>query len=131
MGETLMRPIEVRFEKNINNLTLVREADTRRQVEYIAVALLGALFVMGVLFYGWQRAQYLQYGYAIGRAEEKKEQLAQKGNELRLMRERLRNPTRIESLAKEMGMVQAAPGQLVSVNLNSAEDPQQPLSANK
>jgi hypothetical protein len=34
-------------------------------------------------------------------------------------------------MAKEMGMVQAAPGQLVSVNLSSTEDPQQPLSANK
>lgn len=126
-----MRPIEVRFEKNINNLTLVREADTGRQVEYIAVALLGALFVMGVLFYGWQRAQYLQYGYDIGKAEAKREQLVQKQNELRISRERLRNPTRIESMAKEMGMVQAAPGQLVSVNLSSTEDPQQPLSANK
>ena len=131
MGETLMRPIEVRFEKNINNLTLVRETDTRRQVEYIAVAILGAIFVMGVLFYGWQRARYLQFGYDIEKAEAKRERLVQKGNELRLAKERLRNPTRIASIATEMGLVEAEPGQLVTVNLNSTEDPLQPLSATK
>jgi cell division protein FtsL len=126
-----MRPIEVRFEKNIKNLTLVRETDNRRQVEYIAVALLGALFVMGVLFYGWQRAQYLQNGYEIGKAEAKQERLVQRGNELRLARERLRNPSRIESIAKQMGMVRAVAGQQVTVNLNATEDPLQPLSATK
>jgi len=44
-----MRPIEVRFEKNINNLTIVREADIRRQWEYVAVAMLGANVATGGL----------------------------------------------------------------------------------
>jgi len=126
-----MRPIEVRFDKNINNLSLVRETDTRRQVEYLTVAILGAIFVMGVLFYGWQRARYLQFGYDIGKAEARKERLVQKGNELRLARGRLQNPARIASIAKEMGMVEYVPGQLVTVNLSSTEDSQQTLSANK
>ena len=33
--------------------------------------------------------------------------------------------------ATEMGLVEAEPGQLVTVNLNSTEDPLQPLSATK
>jgi len=126
-----MRPIEVRYEKNINNLTLVRETDSRRQWEYVTVAILGAVFVAGVLFYGWQQARYLQFGYDIQKAEAKKERLLQKGNELRLARGRLQNPARIAKIAKDMGMVEYVPGQLVTVNLNSTEEPQQTLSANK
>ena len=126
-----MRPIEVRFEKNINNLTLVREADTRRQWEYVAVSLLGALFVVGLLFYGWQHYQFIHYGYKIEEAQKRQEQLALKRDGLRIRREQLQDPTRIESLAKERGMVYSVPGQLVSVNLESQENSQQQLSAQK
>jgi cell division protein FtsL len=131
MGENLMRPIEVRFEKNINNLTLVREADTRRQWDYIAVAMLGALFVVGFLFYGWQHYQYLQYGYKIEDAQKKQERLTEKRDGLRLHREELQSPTRIAGMAKEMGMVPHEPGQLVTVNLESQENSQPQLSAKK
>jgi len=131
MGEKLMRPIEIRFDKNINNLTLVREADTRRQWEYITVTMLGALFVLGFLFYGWQRYQYIQFGFKIEEAQKKQDQLLQKRNVLRLEREQLRNPTRIASIAKDMGMVPSMPGQLVTVNLESQENSQPKLSAEK
>jgi len=131
MGEDLMLPIEVRFDKNINNLTVVREADTRRQWEYITVAMLGALFVLGFLFYGWQRYQYLQYGYKIEDAQKKQEHLVQKRNSLKIIHEKLQNPTRIGLMAKEMGMVPSVPGQLVSVNLEPEDSSQPQLSANK
>ena len=127
-----MRPIEVRFEKNINNLTLVREADTRRQWEYVAVAMLGAMFVLGLLFYGSQHYQYLQYGYQIedsaeaeGAAGKAAQQSASSS------RHSFRIPTRIESIARSMGMVRSAPGQLVTVNLESWNTPNPQLSAKK
>ena len=126
-----MRPIEVRFEKNINNLTLVREADTRRHWEYITVTMLGALFVMGVLFYAWQHYQYIQYGYKIEEAQKQQAQLVQKRNVLRLDREQWKNPARIASIAKEMGMVPSVPGQIVTLNLESQENLQPQLSAKK
>ena len=126
-----MRPIEVRFQKNINNLTLVREADTKRQWEHLVVVALGALFVAGLLFYGWQHYQYIQYGYKLEAAQKKQDQLTQMGNVLLLHREQLQNPTRIESMAKEMGMVSSAPGQIVAVNLDRKEISQPQLSAQK
>lgn len=126
-----MRPIEVRFEKNINNLTLVREADTRRHWEYITVTMLGALFVAGLLFYGWQHYQYIQYGYRIEEAQKRHEQLVQKGNVLRLEREQWGNLTRIALMAKEMGMVETVPGQLVVMNNESQENSQPQLTAKK
>ena len=131
MGEEMMRPIEVRFEKNINNLTLVREADTRRQSEYLAVAMLGAMFVLGLLIYGAQLYQYQQYGYQIEDAQKRKDQLEKQQGHLLLVREKLQDPARIELIARRMGMVSSAPGQLVTINLESsnASDPQ--LSAKK
>ena len=124
-----MRPIEVRFEKNINNLTLVREADTRRQWEYVAVTMLGALFVIGLLVYGWQHYQHIQFGYKIEDVQQKHEQLVQKRNVLRIERERLRNPTRIASYAKEMGMVQPVSGQRVAVNPAAPDSTRSQLAA--
>jgi len=112
-----MRPIEVRFERDRNNLVLVREADSRRDWEYIMVALLGALFVVGLLFYGWQHYQYILYGYRIEEAQKRAVQLAQTRDVLKLDREQLRSPAHIDSVARGMlGMVPAAPGQMLTLN---------------
>ena len=127
----MMRPIEVRFEKNINNLTLVREADTRRQSEYLAVAMLGAMFVLGLLIYGAQLYQYQQYGYQIEDAQKRKDQLEKQQGHLLLVREKLQDPARIEPIAKRMGMVPSAPGQMVTINLESVNASNPQLSAKK
>jgi len=63
------------------------------------------LFVAGLLFYGWQHYQYIQYGYKMETAQKKQDQLIQRRNVLRLHREQLQNPTRVESMARDMGMV--------------------------
>src|SRR5689334_13150993 len=103
--------IEVHFEKRIiNNVNVIREPDARSQREFLLVVLLGALFVFGLLFYGWQHYQYLQYGYRMAAAESRKEQLSEMKKQLRLERASLRIPQRIESIARgELGMVSPAP----------------------
>jgi hypothetical protein len=131
MGEKLMRPIEVRFEKNINNLTLVREADTRRQWEYVAVAMLGAVFVLGLLVYGTQLYQYQQYGYHIEDAQKLKDQMEKQQDHLLLVHEKLQDPARILFFATKMGMVSSSSGQLVTVNLESLGTSNPQLSAKK
>ena len=126
-----MRPIEVRFEKNINNLTVVREVDTRRQWEYVAVTMLGAVFVLGLLFYGAQLYQYSQYGLQIERATARKMALEKKRDNLRLHRDQLQDPNRIELIAKQMGMVRSVPGQLVTINLETLGNSAPQLAAKK
>jgi len=131
MGEKLMRPIEVRFEKNINNLTIVREADIRRQWEYVTVAMLGAMFVLGLLIYGTQLYRYQQYGYQIEEAQKRKDQLEKMKDNLLLNQEKLQDPARIELIARRMGMARSAPGQMLTVNLESSSAPDPQLSAKK
>ena len=126
-----MRPIEVRFEKNINNQPIVREADTRRQWEYVAVAMLGAMFVLGLLIYGTQLYRYQQYGYQIEEAQKRKDQLEKQKDNLLLFRDKFQDPARIQMLAKRIGMVEWAPGQMLTVNMESLNAPNAPLSAKK
>jgi len=127
----MMPPIEVRFDKNIRNLTLVREADTRRQWEYVAVAMLGAMFVLGLLIYGTQLYQYQQYGYQIDETQNRQRQLEKQQGTLLLFREKLQDPERIQLIARRMGMVQSVPGQLVTINLESSNVSNPQLSAKK
>ena len=114
-------PIEVHFEKRIiTNTNVVREPDTKTRREYLLVTLLGAFFVLGLLFYGWQHYQWIQYGYRIEEAQKKKEQLAEMGRQLRLERASLRNPQRIDSKARgELGMVNPVPGQFVTLSADA------------
>ena len=112
--------IEVHFEKRINNMNVVREADTRYRREYLFITLLAGLFVVGLFYYGWQHYQWIQYGYRIEEAQKKKEHLAEVSRQLRLERASLRDPKRIDSIARrELGMVIPVPGQLVTLHADA------------
>ena len=113
--------IEVHFQKRIiNNANVVRELDSRNQREYLVLTLLGAFFVLILLFYGWQHYMWIQYGYRIEEAEKKKEQLADVGRLLRTERASLRSMQRIESIARrQLGMVSATPDQLVILSADA------------
>jgi len=116
MGEELM-PIEIHLEKRIINNNVIREADARSHRDYIIVTVLGAIFLVGLFIYGWQHYRWIQYGYRIEEAQKKKEQLAEIGRQLRLERASLRNPQRIDSIARrDLGMVIPIPGQLVTLS---------------
>src|SRR5262245_60790291 len=110
-----MAMIEVHLEKRINNTTVVRETDVRQQREYLLVTLLGGLFVLGLLFYGWQHYRWMQYGYSIEEAQGKRETLDEMKERLTVEREILRNRARIDGIARrDLRMVTPAAGQWIT-----------------
>ena len=112
--------IEVHFEKRINNLNLVREADTKHRGEYLGVTLLFGAFLLCLLFYGWQHYQWIQTGYKIEAAQKRQQQLAEMGRQLRRERESLRDPARIDGIARrDLGMVLPQPGQVVTFSADA------------
>jgi cell division protein FtsL len=112
--------IEVHIEKRIINNHVIREADVKSHRDYIIVTVLAAMFLFGLFAYGWQHYQYSQYGYQIEEAKKKREQLSEAGRQLRLERASLRNPQRIDSIARgELGMVAPQPGQVVTFNADA------------
>ena len=120
MGEELMPPIEVHYEKRIINNRIIREADTKSHRDYIVVTALAAMFLLGLFTYGWQHYRWIQHGYRIEEAQKKRDQLAEIGRQLRLERASLRNPQRIDAIARrQLGMVVPAPGQLVTFSADA------------
>ena len=86
----------------------------RRQ--YFLLTFLAGLFVLALLFYGWQQYRWIYLGYQIEAAKEKKEELLEYQKQLVLELGFQARDARIDQIArKDLGMVVAAPGQIVAM----------------
>ena len=77
---------EVVFEKRINNANVYRDVDVEQRRQYFLLTFLAGLFVLALLFYGWQQYRWIDLGYQIEAAKEKKEELLE--DQKRLVLER-------------------------------------------
>ena len=121
-------PFEVVFEKRINNAHVYRDADVGQRRQYFLLTFLASLFVLALLFYGWQQYRWIDLGYQIEEAKQKKEELLEYQKRLVLELGFQARDARIDQIArKDLGMVIAAPGQIVT--MQRAEPPTIPPSA--
>jgi cell division protein FtsL len=112
--------IEVVFEKRINNAAVYSDVDTEQRRQYFLLVGLAALFMVGLLFYGWQQYQWRQAGYEIESAQKKVEELTDFQKQLQVERASKALPGRIDKIARErLGMTAAAPGQLVTFSADA------------
>lgn len=110
-----MSTIEIQFDKKIDNSRVIREVDLRCRHDYICITLLGAVFVLGTLFYAWQQYKWIQYGYEIAEAQESLDRLIEEGRTLSIERANLASPARIEELARDyLGMRTPGPSQYLT-----------------
>ncbi len=87
-----------------------------RWAEALSTLSLGALVLIGALFYVWQHTRVVRLGYEMERLRETRAQLAQDSKALRLEIGQLRALKRVEEIARtRLGMVSAKPGQVVLV----------------
>jgi cell division protein FtsL len=108
--------IEVVFEKRINNATVYRDVDMVQRRQYYLLTSLAVIFVMGLLFYGWQQYRWLNLGYEIERLQKQRDDLLEYQRQLVLQRDSLGRDQRIDYIARtQLGMVIAAPGQIVTL----------------
>lgn len=129
--------IEIVFEKRINNVSVYRPTDVAQRRQYMLLMGLAAVFVLALLFYGWQQYRWIQLGYEIESLQKKKDELLAFQRELVLQRQTLEWEERIDSIARnQLGMVVAAPGQIVALapevlETVSPEEAMAPLTASK
>jgi cell division protein FtsL len=129
--------IEVVFEKRINNVSVYRPADVVQRRQYMLLMGLAAVFVLALLFYGWQHLRWIQLGYEIESLQKKKDEILAFQRELVVQRQSLEWEERIDSIARnQLGMVIAAPGQIVALapdvlEATSPEEAMAPLTASK
>jgi cell division protein FtsL len=112
--------IEVVFEKRISNTAVHRDHDAEQRHQYLLLVGLAGLFMVGLLFYGWQQYQWIQTGYEIESAQKKREELVEFRKQLDAERSFKARPSRIDTIARnKLGMITAAPNQTVMMSLDA------------
>ncbi len=87
----------------------------------------GFLFLL-VFTYAWQHFKAIEYGYQIESAKRELSDKTEMNHALRLEDASLRDPERIDVLARRMGLVPPEPGQVIRMDASSA-DAQAPVMA--
>ena len=114
---------EIYFAKAIDNSRLVKVQDPRRsrEMKHFGTAL-ACLFLL-VFTYAWQHFKAIEYGYLIESAKRELSEKTEMNRALRLEDASLRDPERIDVLARRMGLVPPQPGQVIRMEGSSADAP--------
>ncbi len=119
---------EIYFSKTIDNSRLVKVEDPRRNREMKQFGTALACLFLLVFTYAWQHFKAIEYGYQIESSKRELSSLVEMNHALRLEDASLRDPERIDVLARRMGLVPPEPGQVVHMDSSSA-DGQGPVMA--
>lgn len=107
---------EIYFAKAIDNSRLVKVEDPRRarELRHFGIAL-GCLFLF-VMAYAFQHFKAIEYGYRIEALKSQRDSLVQMNSGLRLEESSLRDPERIDRMAREMGLQSPQAGQVIRMD---------------
>jgi hypothetical protein len=112
---------EIYFSKAIDNSRLVKMEDPRRNREMKQFCTAMAVLFLLVFTYAWQHFKAIEYGYQIESAKREFASMTEMNRALRLEDASLRDPERIDLLARRMGLVPPEPGQVIRLEGSSAE----------
>src|SRR5215831_14087064 len=111
---------EFYFQKTIDNSRLIKVSDPQRRREIrIFSAAVAALFMV-MMFYAWQHFSSIEYGYRIEAQKAERDRLTEVNRTLKLETASLRDPGRIDALARQMGLESPRPGQVIRLNPDDA-----------
>ncbi len=113
---------EIHFVKAIDNSRLVKVADTRRNREMAQFTIACVVLFVLALAYMWQHYSAIEYGYQIQATKAERDRLVEVNRPLRLEEASLRDPQRIDALARGMGMVAPQPGQVMRLDQPATSD---------
>jgi len=107
---------EIYFAKAIDNSRLVKVEDPRRvrEMRQFGVAL-GCLFLF-VMSYAFQHFKAIEYGYKIESLKAQRDSLVEMNRSLRLEEASLRDPERIDRMARELGLQSPQAGQVMRMD---------------
>ncbi|HEY6336892.1 MAG TPA: cell division protein FtsL [Candidatus Sulfotelmatobacter sp.] len=107
---------EIYFAKAIDNSRLVKVEDARRNHEMKQFGSALAVLFLLVFTYTWQHFKAIEYGYQIESAKRELSNLTEMNRALRLTDASLRDPERIDVMARRMGLVPPEPGQVIHMD---------------
>ena len=108
-----VRTPEFHFARHFDNSRLVKAPDPVRVREMrLFGAAITILFSL-VMIYGLQHFYAIESGYHVEADKLAVEQLREENRQLRLSEAQLTQPERIDTMARELGLAEPAPGQVV------------------
>ncbi len=103
---------EIYFPKQIDNSRLVKVDDPRRKREMRMFSVSLCMLFALVMLYAWQHFSAIEYGYKIEALQTKRDNITEANRLLRLDLAQLRDPERIDAMAKQMGLQTPQAGQV-------------------
>lgn len=110
---------EIQFAKRIDNSRLVRVSDPRRKREMIMFAAALAVLFSLIMVYAWQHFSAVEYGYRIESLRSQRDGLIELNRALRVEQASLRDPERIDLLARKMGLAAPQAGQVMRMDADT------------
>lgn len=108
-----VRTPEIVFVKHFDNSRLVKAPDPVRVRQMrIFSATIAVLFSL-VMVYGLQHFRAIEGSYRVESEKQTLDQLREENRQLRLSEAQLSQPSRIDGLARQMGLTAPQPGQVV------------------
>ncbi len=119
---------EIYFAKRIDNSRVIKITDPKRRREMVIFGItLSVLFLLAMV-YVWQHFSAIEYGYKIEQLKAERDTIAETNRALSLEEASLKDPSRIDRLARELGMQRPVDGQWQPME-NAANDQATPVRA--
>ena len=113
--------LEVSFPKRIDNSRLIKAPDTVRIREMRIFTAAVTVLLSLIMFYGLQHFSSIEIGYSVETKKQQVETLREQNRQLRLAEAQLSQPRRIDAMARQMGLIELEPNQVVRVTGRPAE----------
>ena len=104
---------EVFFAKHIDNTRIVKADDPVRRREMRIFSIVMTVLFSLVMIYVWQHFSAIEVGYRIESQKAQLEQLREQNRQLRLSEAQLKEPARIDVMARQLGLDTPQPGQII------------------
>src|SRR6202051_5263367 len=110
---------EIYFRKTIDNSRLVKLEDPRRAREMKQFSFALCCLFLLVMGYALQHFRAIEYGYKIETLRSQRDGMVEMNRALRLEEASLRDPERIDVMARKLGMQSPQPGQVVRMDVSA------------
>lgn len=107
---------EIYFTKAIDNSRLVKVEDPRRAREMRQFGVALCCLFLFVMTYAFQHFKAIEYGYKIEALKSQRDSLIEMNRALRLAETSLRDPERIDRMARELGLQSPEAGQVIRMD---------------
>ncbi|MDE1160954.1 MAG: cell division protein FtsL [Acidobacteriaceae bacterium] len=107
---------EMFFTKHLDNSRIVKADDPERRREMKTFTVVTMVFFMLTMVYVYQHFSAIEVGYKVEAQKQQVEQLRETNRQLRLSEAQLSDPGRIDRIAKQLGLDEPLPGQVVRPN---------------